>query len=215
MILKPSFYQRDDVVSISKELLGKYIYTSFEGIKTGGIIVETEAYRAPDDKACHAFRNRLTERTKTMFLKGGTLYVYISYGLHRMINVVTSQEGKAHAILIRAIEPTIGIQKILERRNHEVLKYETMNGPGKSAKALGVDTNHDGLFLCNEENDIWIEDSGRVVLEDEIQIGPRVGMSIHTGPDAHRPWRFYIKDNKWVSKPKVVRYPNIPLDELE
>lgn len=211
MILKPSFYQRDDVVSISKELLGKNIYSSFEGIKTGGIIVETEAYRAPDDKACHAFGNRRTERTKTMFLKGGTLYVYISYGIHRMINVVTAVEGKAHAILIRAVEPTIGIPKILERRNHQLLKYETMNGPGKSAKALGVSTDHDGLFLCDKKAGIWIEDSGRVVPEDDIEIGPRVGMSIHTGPDAHRPWRFYIKGNKWVSKPKVAKYPHIPL----
>jgi len=200
MILKPSFYQRDDVVLISKELLGKKIFSRVDGVKTGGVIVETEAYRAPDDKACHAFENRYTERTKTMFEQGGTLYVYISYGIHRMINVVTSQKGSAHAILIRAIEPTAGIDKILERRNHDTLRYETMNGPGKSAQALGVSTAA-----------MWIEESGIEVMEDEIQIGPRVGMSIHTGPDAHRPWRFYIKDNKWVSKPKVARYPNIPL----
>lgn len=210
MILKPSFYQRDNVVKISKELLGKKLYTSFNGSITGGIIVETEAYRAPDDKACHAFGNRLTERTKTMFLEGGTLYVYISYGIHRMINVVTSQKGKAHAILIRAIEPTDGIDDMLSRRNHDNLRIETVNGPGKSAKALGVDTIHDGLFLCNQDSGIWIEDSNRMVSEDEIVIGPRVGMSLHTGPDAHRPWRFYIKNNKWVSKPKVAKYPDIP-----
>ena len=211
MILKPSFYQRDNVVLISKELLGKKLFTQIDGVKTGGIIVETEAYRAPDDKACHAFENRYTDRTKTMFLQGGTLYVYISYGIHRMINVVTSRKGIAHAILIRAIEPTVGIEKILERRNHDTLKYDTMNGPGKSAKALGVSKDHDGLFLCNENSAMWIEEAGISVKEDEIQIGPRVGMSIHTGPDAHRPWRFYIKDNKWVSKPKMAKYPNIPL----
>lgn len=210
MILKPSFYQRDDVVLISKELLGKKIFTLVDGHLTGGIIVETEAYRAPDDKACHAYGNRVTKRTKTMFLQGGTLYVYISYGLHRMINVVTAPQGIAHAVLVRAIEPITGIDKILERRNHDKLKYDTMNGPGKSAKALGVDTYHDGLFLCNETKDIWIEDSERMFSDDEIQIGPRVGMSIHTGPDAHRPWRFYIKNNKWVSNPKVAKYPNIP-----
>ncbi len=212
MILKPSFYQRDDVVQISKELLGKRIFTFIDGIKTGGVIVETEAYRAPDDKACHAFGNRCTERTKTMFLEGGTLYVYISYGIHRMINVVTSKKGNAHAILIRAIEPTNGIEKMLYRRNHDKLKIDTVNGPGKSAKALGVEKDHDGLSLCKKSSGIWIEDSDCIVNEDEIQIGSRVGMSIHTGPDAHRPWRFSIKDNKWVSKPKVAKYPHIPLN---
>lgn len=211
MILTPAFYQRDDVVSISKELLGKNIFTFFGGVQTGGIIVETEAYRAPDDKACHAYGNRVTARTKTMFLEGGTLYVYISYGIHTMINVVTSQKGKAHAILIRAIEPTLGIDKILERRNHETLRLETMNGPGKSAMALGVAKEHDGLFLCEPKSEIWIEDSKMKVVEEEIQVGPRVGMSSHTGPDAHRPWRFYIKNNKWVSRPKLAKYPNIPL----
>jgi len=197
-------------VRISKELLGKKIFTAINGMTTGGIIVETEAYRAPDDKACHAFQNKLTKRTKTMFQEGGTLYVYISYGIHRMINVVTSQKGKAHAILIRAIEPTDGIDEMLTRRNHDDLRVETVNGPGKSAKALGVDIMHDGLFLCDKNSGIWIEDS-RIVEEDDIVIGPRVGMSIHTGPDAHRPWRFYIRSNKWVSKPTVAKYPDIPM----
>jgi len=207
MILKPSFYQREDVVTISKELLGKKIFTTIEGIKTGGVIVETEAYRAPDDKACHAYGNRLTKRTKTMFAKGGTLYVYISYGLHSMINVVTANEGTAHAILIRAIEPTTGIEKMLERRGHDRLRIESMNGPGKSAKAMGVTTSHDGLFLCDSRSKMWIEESGYMIPTEEIVIGPRVGMSIHTGPDAHRPWRFYIKGNKWVSRPKIANYP--------
>ena len=194
-------------------MLGKKIFTSFDGILVGGIIVETEAYRAPDDKACHAYGNKVTNRTKTMFSKGGTLYVYISYGIHRMINVVTAPKGKAHAILIRAIEPTIGVEKMLERRNHTQLTHESLNGPGKSAKAMGVKKDHDGLFLCDKSSGIWIEDSGRVVNKEDIEVGPRVGMSIHTGTDAHRPWRFYIKNNKWVSKPKIAKYPNIPVEE--
>jgi DNA-3-methyladenine glycosylase len=214
MLLDPLFYQSDDVVSISKELLGKMIYTSFDGVVTGGMIVETEAYRAPDDKACHAFGNKLTERTKTMFLEGGTLYVYISYGMHRMINVVTSTKGKAHAILIRAFEPTTGIEKMLERRNHNTLKIETVNGPGKMAMALGVEKHHNGNSLYTTKSGIWIEDSEHSINEDEIQIGPRVGMSIHIGKDAHRPWRFYIKENIWVSRPKIAKYPSIPFEEI-
>lgn len=212
MILDPLFFQSDDVVSISKNLLGKMIYTSFDGVLTGGIIVETEAYRAPDDKACHAFGNKLTERTKTMFLEGGTLYVYISYGVHRMINVVTSTQGKAHAVLIRAFQPTIGIEKMLERRNHDRLKIETVNGPGKMAKALGVEIQHNGNSLYTKKSGIWIENSDTSIHDDEIQIGPRVGMSIHTGIDAHRPWRFYLRENIWVSKPKIAKYPNIPFE---
>ncbi|MDF1697086.1 MAG: DNA-3-methyladenine glycosylase [Saprospiraceae bacterium] len=210
MILPLQFYQRDDVVLISKELLGKNIFTDFEGSLTGGIIVETEAYRAPDDKACHAFGNKMTNRTKTMFLEGGTMYVYLSYGIHTMINVVTASKGMAHAILIRAIEPTIGVSTMLQRRNHTQLAYETVNGPGKTACALGVEKRHDGLLLNSKKSKVWIEDSGIQIEEEDIVIGPRVGMSIHTGPDAHRQWRFYINSNKWVSKPKIAKYPNIP-----
>lgn len=211
MVLPKDFYQREDVVTISKELLGKKIFTRFNGVLTGGIIVETEAYRAPDDKACHAFGNRLTERTKTMFLDGGVMYVYISYGIHSMINVVTAPKGKAHAILVRAIEPTIGIEKMLERRKHTHLHYTTANGPGKVASAMGVHKKHDGVILYGNNSETWIEDVDYPIRAKDIVSGPRVGMSIHTGPDAHRPWRFYIKDNKWVSNPKVAKYPNIPI----
>ena len=210
MILPPSFYLSEDVVGISKQLLGKKLVTSFDGFTTSGLIVETEAYRAPDDKACHAYGNRLTNRTKTMFMEGGTLYVYISYGIHRMINVVTAEEGKAHAILIRAIEPLVGMDKMVERRRHQILSFDTLNGPGKSARALGVETVHDGLSLYAKESGIWIEDIRKHISQDEIISGPRVGMSKHTGKDAHRPWRFYIRDNQWVSRPKVAKYPNIP-----
>ena len=210
MILPPSFYLSEDVVGISKQLLGKKLVTSFDGFTTSGLIVETEAYRAPDDKACHAYGNRLTNRTKTMFMAGGTLYVYISYGIHRMINVVTAEKGKAHAILIRAIEPLVGMDKMVERRRHQILSFDTLNGPGKSARALGVETVHDGLSLYAKESGIWIEDIRKHISQDEIISGPRVGMSKHTGKDAHRPWRFYIRDNQWVSRPKVAKYPNIP-----
>lgn len=210
MLLGRLFYQSDDVVSISKSLLGKAIYTSFDDQITAGIIVETEAYRGPDDKACHAFGNRLTKRTETMFKEGGALYVYLSYGLHKMINVVSSKEGEAHAILIRAIEPIVGIDKMLERRSHNKLKLETVNGPGKTASALGVELNHNGFLLYQKESGIWIEDSEIIVSKANIQSGPRVGLSVHLGKDAHLPWRFYLRDNKWVSKPKIVTYNNIP-----
>ena len=211
MRLPIDFYLDEDVVAISKALLGKQIVTRYNNSLSAGLVVETEAYRAPDDKACHAYRNRYTERTKTMFRQGGVMYVYTSYGIHSMINVVTAEEGKAHAILIRAIEPTQGMEYMLKRRKHTKLKYDTVNGPGKTASALGVHKYHDGAILYDDDSEVWIEDVGQSVKDSEIIVGPRVGMSIHTGPDAHRPWRFYIKNNRWVSRPKIARYPHIPL----
>ena len=99
--LQKSFYTRMDVVQIAQDLLGKYLVSNFDGQKTVGKIVETEAYRDSDDKACHAYQKRLTERTKTMFEEGGLAYIYLCYGIYHLFNVVTAPKGEAHAVLIR------------------------------------------------------------------------------------------------------------------
>lgn len=211
MILPQSFYTHDDVVQISKDLLGKMLVSEIAGEVCSGMIVETEAYRAPDDQACHAYLNRNTNRTKTMFLEGGVAYIYICYGIHQMINIVTSAEGNAHAVLIRSIEPADGQVIQARRRGHSKMKLATVNGPGKLAQALGVDTSMDGVSLYDPLSPIRIEDQEIIITDQEIISGPRVGMSIHVGSDAHRPWRFTIADNKWVSNPKVARYPRIPV----
>ena len=117
--MKPAFYQREDVVQISKDLLGKVLVTQFRRSENCRMIVETEAYRAPDDKASHAYNNRFTERTKVMFEKGGKAYVYLCYGIHHLFNVVTAKKGTAHAVLIRALEPLEEIDTMLRRRNFE------------------------------------------------------------------------------------------------
>ena len=127
MKLPQSFYLREDVVQISKDLLGKYLVTNFDQKITVGKIVETEAYRAPDDKACHAYGNKLTNRTKTMFEKGGTSYVYLCYGVHHLFNVVTAPKGIAHAILIRGVEPVENVTAMLQRRNFAKLKYNPVS----------------------------------------------------------------------------------------
>src|ERR1700743_3219276 len=106
MKLPKSFYLGSDVVSISKSLLGKYLFTCIDGEITGGYIVETEAYNGVVDRASHAYGNRLTPRTQTMYQQGGIAYVYLCYGIHEMFNVVTSVEGRPHAVLIRAVNPT-------------------------------------------------------------------------------------------------------------
>ena len=128
MKLPESFYLHNDVVAISRELLGKYLYTHIDGEITGGFIVETEAYNGVIDRASHAFGNRLTPRTKTMYGQGGIAYVYLCYGIHEMFNVVTSVEGQPHAILIRAIQPTEGLEIMQLRRNMSMVKPSITSG---------------------------------------------------------------------------------------
>ncbi|MBC7885371.1 MAG: DNA-3-methyladenine glycosylase [Saprospiraceae bacterium] len=208
-IISKIFYLSEDVTSLAQQLLGKFLVTNINGRYTDGMIVETEAYRAPDDRGCHAFNNRYTERTKTMFEPGGVAYVYICYGMHPMFNVVTGSKGEAHAILIRAIEPVSGLDIMIERRKLNSDTPLLTNGPAKLAVAMGITKKQDGDTLYLNNCQISIEDRGVIVAAADIIQGPRIGMSTHTGPCAHRPWRFYIRGNKWVSKPLKVDYSKI------
>lgn len=198
MKLPQEFYQGDDVVAISRGLLGKYLFTCINGVITGGYIVETEAYNGVIDRASHAFGNRLTSRTKTMFEQGGIAYIYLCYGIHEMFNVVTSVEGQPHAILIRAINPTDGLDIMQFRRNMPVVKPTVTSGPGSVAKALGISRAVNAVSLQGDT--IWIEDRGLAFSEDQIAAVPRVGVD-YAGEDALLPYRFYIKGNPYVSKP--------------
>jgi DNA-3-methyladenine glycosylase len=204
-ILNSSFYQRKDVIQISKELLGKVLVTNIDGEYTSGIIVETEAYRAPDDKACHAYGNRRTKRTRTMFENGGISYVYVCYGIHHLFNVVTGEEGMAHAVLIRAVEPLDNIDLMAQRRSMKNTDYQLTSGPGKLSVALGIRSTHDALSLINRDGKIWIEDRNIEVSGNNMIAGPRVGMT-SAEECAHWPWRFRINGNKWTSKPDIVKY---------
>ena len=198
MKLSPSFYQRNDVVTISRELLGKYLFTCIDGELTGGYIVETEAYNGIIDRASHSFGNRLTPRTQTMYSQGGIAYVYLCYGIHEMFNVVTSVEGQPHAILIRAIQPTDGIDIMLYRREMLAIKPNITSGPGSVAKALGISRKINAISL--QSDTLWIEDRGMVIPDDNIAAVPRVGVA-YAKEDALLPYRFYIKGNIYVSKP--------------
>jgi DNA-3-methyladenine glycosylase len=184
-----SFYLREDVVQISKDLLGKYLCTNINGEITSGIITETEAYAGAIDKASHAYGNRRTNRTEIMFGEGGTAYVYLCYGIHHLFNVVTNYDGIPHAVLIRAIKPVEGIPTILKRRNMLTLKPNVSAGPGTVSQALGIKTTHTGISLL--EDTIWIEDRGFKVKEDDITSGPRVGID-YAEEDALLPYRFRI-----------------------
>jgi DNA-3-methyladenine glycosylase len=204
MKLPLNFYQHNDVLSITRNLLGKYLFTKIDGIVTGGYIVEAEAYNGVVDKASHAYGNRQTPRTQTMYLHGGVSYVYLCYGIHEMFNVVTSKEGEPHAVLIRAIVPTEGIEEMLLRRNMLVLKNNITMGPGSVAKALGISRKINGELLTGDK--IWIEDRGLTFIDDELKAVPRVGVD-YAGDDALLPYRLFVKGCKYVSKKP---HPTLP-----
>lgn len=193
-----SFYQGTEVNQLAVQLLGKQLYTFIDGQLTGGIIVETEAYNGVEDKASHAFGGRFTDRTKIMYEEGGASYVYLCYGIHHLFNVVTAPKGTPHAVLIRGLEPVKGIEVMLRRRNISVLKPNITAGPGALAKAMGIDKNLNAKDLCGDE--IWIEDQGITFQSHDIIAAPRIGVD-YAGDHALLPWRYYIKGNKFVSKP--------------
>lgn len=201
MRLPESFFLSEDVVQISKDLLGKYLVTNFDKQITVGKIVETEAYRAPDDKACHAHLNRFTNRTKVMFEVGGTAYVYLCYGIHHLFNVVTAPKGMAHAVLIRGIEPVENVELMLQRRNFTTVKSQLTAGPGVMSKAMGITKAYTGHSLTAADSEIWIEDRGTVLSEEDIIASPRVGVD-YAEECALWNWRFRVKDSKWTSPAK-------------
>lgn len=198
MKLPAHYYHNPNVLAIARDLIGKYILTKINDCVTGGYIVESEAYNGALDKASHAYGNKITPRTKTMFMSGGVVYVYLCYGIHEMFNIVTSAEGEPHAILIRAIEPTEGIDEMLLRRKMPGLKPNITSGPGSVAKALGISRKINAVSLQGDS--IWLEDRGLSFIDDEVAAVPRVGVN-YAGDDAFLPYRFYLKGNIYVSKP--------------
>jgi DNA-3-methyladenine glycosylase len=194
--LGKAFYQQEDVVKTAKQLLGKMLVTQLDGVRTSGIITETEAYAGIDDKASHAWNNRRTKRTEVMYMPGGLAYVYLCYGIHYLFNVTTNIADVPHAVLIRAIEPVEGIDMMKLRYGKAPPLFTA--GPGSLSKALGINSLLNGASLTG--NTIWIENA-KDIPEDRILTGTRVGVS-YAGDDAYLPYRFSIKGNKWVSKGK-------------
>ncbi len=187
-----SFYLDNDVEYIAKSLLGKILYSQINKNLTAGIITETEAYKGVGDKASHAFGGRRTSRTEVMYKQGGTSYVYLCYGVHYLINVVTSNVDNPHAVLIRGIYPLIGVQSMLARTGKIKVDYKLTNGPGKLTKALGVNISHNNLNFMGDV--LWIENEQIEVNKQDIITGPRVGVD-YADEDALLPYRFMIKIN--------------------
>ncbi len=194
--LSIDFYSRKDVVQIAKDLLGKIVVTNFNDQKTSGRIVETEAYVAISDKASHSFSGKRTSRNEHMYSPAGTAYVYICYGMHQMLNVVTNDEGIPDAILIRAVEPIEGIDIMLQRTGKLHADHTLTKGPGNAGKALGIYKQHSGLLLLDDL--LFIYDDGKKYAPEDIGISARIGVA-SAGPDALLPYRFFVKGNKYVS----------------
>ena len=197
MKLLQSYYCNTDTLQLSKDTLGKKIVTNINNQITSGIIVELEAYLGVNDKASHAYNGKNTLRTKTMFEKGGVAYVYLCYGVHYLFNIVCNLRNIPHAILIRAIEPIEGIDLMKKRRNIKTNSHNLTNGPGKLCQALGITKTFNNKSLMDDN--IWIEDTDYIIPDKNILSAPRIGVD-YAGEDAQLPYRFYIKNNKWISK---------------
>ena len=183
-------------MKIARELLGKIVVTEFNGERTSGRIVETEAYNGAVDRASHAYGGRRTRRTEVMFEEAGTAYIYLCYGIHHLFNVVTNKKDIPHAILIRGLEPLEGIPVMLQRTGKKKPDNSLTRGPGNVSKALGLLTVHTGALLSGDQ--VFIADDGYRPRKAEIGISPRIGVD-YAGPDAELPYRFFVKGNGYVS----------------
>ncbi|MBK7446376.1 MAG: DNA-3-methyladenine glycosylase [Ignavibacteria bacterium] len=188
------FYLRD-TVTVSKDLLGKLIVRKTKYETLIAKITESEAYRGSDDPASHSHR-KITNRNKVMFDTGGRVYVYFIYGNYNCFNIVTEKKGTGSAVLIRAAEPVEGIEEMKSFRGKIKNIYELTNGPGKLCKALNIDKTFYGKDVT-EEGEIFISYPQR---KEKFEIVSTKRIGISKGADL--PFRFFIKDNPFVTKHK-------------
>jgi DNA-3-methyladenine glycosylase len=177
-------------LKVAKELLGKYLVRKIGKEKLAGKIVETEAYIGPQDKASHAYCWKMTERNKVEYLEGGRIYIYLCYGMYWQLNFTTEKKGKPECVLIRALEPVSKYKNLKEIKN-------LTNGPGKLCRWLKLDKSFNGEELDKSKR-IWLEDRGEKIKKSRIKAARRIGID-YALSWAKKPWRFYIKDNPFVS----------------
>jgi DNA-3-methyladenine glycosylase len=192
----PREFYLQNTFDVAKQLLGSYLYTSLDGAVTSGMIVEVEAYFGGADKASHTYNNRRTKRTEIQFGLGGYAYIFFVYGMYTQFCVVTGAKNVADAILIRAVEPVDGIEVMQQRRNQVGVKNLT-NGPGKLCIALGITPKLYGADLCGDT--IWIASPHLKLETIDLVAAKRIGVD-YAEEFANKLWRFYIKDNIYVSK---------------
>lgn len=184
--------------AVAKALLGAtLIAVAPDGVRVAGRIVETEAYLGLDDPACHSFHGRRTPRVASMYLSAGHAYVYRSYGVHWCLNVVTRNEDRPEAVLIRAVRPELGQAVMRARRGAQVIDRELARGPGNLARAFGIYGAHDGARLDHGSPRIA---AARVpTAPADVAVGPRIGLG-PTNPARDWPLRFWLRDEATVSR---------------
>ena len=195
MTLPASFYARS-AVEVAVDLLGKVLVRKVGKAVCSGKIVETEAYAGPHDLACHASKGR-TPRTSVMFGRPGFAYVYMIYGVYYCLNAVTEPKGFPAAVLIRAIEPLDGVDRMRRNRSRARRDIDIASGPGKLCQAMSVDLALNAASLGGRS--LWIED--RNLGPSSIAAGPRIGVD-YAGEYRDKPWRFFIAHNPHVSRHK-------------
>ena len=192
--LGKGFYERD-ARTVARALLGKYLVFESPGGRICGRIVETEAYLGEKDMASHAFHGR-TRRTEVMYGAGGHLYVYFTYGMHWLMNVVTGTEGTAEAVLLRAMEPVEGVPQMTANRRGAALRLLT-SGPARITQAFGIDGSLNGADLCGDS--VWIEDRGDAIKASQIVATKRIGVG-YARAWKDKKLRFYLAESPFVSK---------------
>jgi len=194
--LELSFYQRNSVL-LAQKLLGKYLIRNIGGDRIMTKIVETEAYMGPEDKAAHSYNNRRTQRTEVMFGRPGKAYVYMIYGMYYCLNIVAGEEEIPEAVLIRGVEPIEGIEILKQNRKIKGKQINNLtNGPGKLCEALAIDKSLNGSDLVFG-NEIYILDSKE---KPDIVKSKRINID-YAEEYVNKLWRFYIRDNIFVSRP--------------
>lgn len=194
-----SFYSRKDVLTIAREMLGKVVYTNIDGKLTSGRVVETEGYVGMVDKASHAFGGRRTSKNEHMYHAPATAYIYVCYGVHQMLNIVTNEKDIPDAVLIRAIEPIDGLEIMSQRTGKSEQDPTITRGPGNVGKALGIHKRNSGIHLLDDV--IYLMDDGVELPKNSIGVSSRIGVG-SAGDDALLPYRYYVKGNVYVSGKK-------------
>ena len=195
-LLPRSFFSRD-TCTVAQALLGCRLVRILDGVRLSGIIVETEAYVGEEDLACHARAGR-TPRTNVMYGAAGFSYVYFTYGMHWLLNIITEGEGFPAAVLIRALEPKEGVEVMRDKRGINALNL-LCAGPARLTQAMGIGRAENALDLCSKASNIWIE-GGTSNHKVRILRGPRVGLSQTPEPWRSKPWRYLVKGSPFVSK---------------
>jgi DNA-3-methyladenine glycosylase len=188
----PRKFYTGGTLRMARQLIGRYLVTELKEGKTVGKILETEAYCGVDDPACHAYKGRMTERTKILFSAPGSVYVYLIYGMYYCFNIIAHKRGGVGGVFIRSVEPVDGIKVMLKRykikKNNQKDIMKLTNGPGKLCKALGIDKKLYGEDLCGKR--IYLLEGEKVSLRNIIA-APRVNID-YAGKGKHYPWRFIL-----------------------